>query len=98
MPGGYAVLVGAVPDAQGLPQPAIEWPLAGGFQGFGKPFADGSGFRCGTATGADADALRDLFTAATQITRWLDPTDGSMHGLTVKPLLPGDGDPCQGLV
>jgi hypothetical protein len=34
----------------------------------------------------------------TSITRWRDPADGAFHGLTVRPLMPGDRDPCEGLV
>jgi hypothetical protein len=98
VPAGYAVLVGAAPDDQGLPQQAIEWPLAGGLAAFGKPLRDGSGGRCGSATGADLGLVRPAFTAATQITPWRDPADGSLHGLVVRPLLPGDADPCEGLV
>jgi len=92
------VLVGLAPDDQGLPQPPIAWPLAAGFAGFGKPLADGSGGRCGVLTGDDAAALAALFNGATQITKWRDPVDASFHGLTVRALLPGDGDPCAGLV
>ncbi len=97
-PAGYAVLVGDAPDDQGLPQPAIPWPLDGGFAAFGKALQDGSGGRCGTITGADVGLVRPAFTAATQITPWRDATDDSLHGLVVRPLLPGDGDPCEGLV
>ena len=97
-PTGYAIFVGAVPFDEGLPQPALDWPLVVGFATFGKPFADGSGFRCGTLTGADAATVRPALEAARQTTKWRDPVDGSFHGLTVRPLFPGDGDPCQGLV
>ena len=97
-PAGYALIVGPVPDDQGLPQPAIAWPLAAGFAGFGKPLRDGSGSRCGTITGADLGAVRPALAAATQLTPWRDPLDGSLHGLVIRPLLPGDGDPCAGLV
>ncbi|HJP88528.1 MAG TPA: hypothetical protein VJ850_05795 [Candidatus Limnocylindrales bacterium] len=98
VPEGYAILVGPVPDDQGVAQPPIAWPLAAGFAQFGKPLADGSGRRCGVATGADAAGLRGAFAAATSVTKWRDPVDGSFHGLTVRSLLPGDGDPCAGLV
>ena len=97
-PAGYAILVGPAPDDQGLAQPPIAWPFEAGFVGFGKPLADGSGGRCGTVTGEEAAALRPALTRATSITRWRDPADGSFHGLTVRPLLPGDDDPCEGLV
>ena len=97
-PAGYAILVGPIPDDQGLAQPPLAWPFEAGFAGFGKPLADGSGGRCGTVTGEEAAALGPALTAATSITRWRDPADGSFHGLTVRPMLPGDGDPCEGLV
>ena len=98
-PAGYAVIAGPPPaEEPDLAQPVIAWPLAGGFGAFGKPLADGSGGRCGTVTGADAAELRPAFMAANQLTKWGDPTDGSFHGLVVRPLLPGDGDPCEGLV
>jgi hypothetical protein len=97
-PAGYAILVGPAPDDQGLAQPPMAWPFEAGFAGFGEALADGSGGRCGTVTGEEADALRPALMAATSITRWRDPTDGSFRGLTVRPLLPGDGDPCEGLV
>ena len=98
VPEGYGVIVGPVADDQGLPQPPIDWPFAGGFAAFGKPFADGTGFRCGTVTGDDAAPLRDALDVANQITPWRDTVDGSFHGLIVRPILPGDGDPCAGLV
>lgn len=98
VPAGFAVIVGPPPDQQGLAQPIIGWPLAAGFAAFGKPLADGSGSRCGTVSGDDLAALRAAFGAANQLTRWRDPADGSFYGLTVRPLLPGDGDPCEGLV
>jgi hypothetical protein len=98
VPAGYAILVGAPPDDQGLAQPRIDWPLDGGFASFGTALADGSGGRCGMVTGADAAALRPALNAANQLTEWRDPTDGTLHGLVVRPLLPGDADPCEGLV
>ncbi|HEY8238802.1 MAG TPA: hypothetical protein VIF63_05145 [Candidatus Limnocylindrales bacterium] len=95
---GYALIVGSPPDDQGLAQPPMAWPLAAGFAAFGKPLANGSGDRCGTITGTDADSIRAALGQATQITKFRDPVDGSFHGLIVRPLLPGDGDPCEGLV
>ena len=97
-PAGYAVIVGPRPDDQGLAQPVIAWPIDGGFAAFGRAVQDGSGRRCGSIKGADLGLVRPAFTAATQITPWRDPTDNSLHGLVVRPLLPGDGDPCEGLV
>jgi hypothetical protein len=98
VPAGYGLLVGEPPaEAQDLAQQAIDWPLPGGFAAFGKALSDGSGGRCGTVTGADADSLRPALNAANQLTKWRDPTHGTFHGLIVRPLLPGDGDPCEGL-
>jgi hypothetical protein len=97
-PGGFAVIVNpGQPDDQGIPQQAMAWPLAGGFGDFGDLLQDGSGGRCGLITGADVGVVRPAFAAATQTTPFRDPADGSLHGLVVRPLLPGDGDPCQGL-
>jgi hypothetical protein len=98
VPAGFAIIAGPPPDPQGLAQPPIAWPLAGGFAAFGKPVADGSGSRCGTVTGDALAALRPALAAATQITQWSDPVDGSFHGLVVRPLLPGDADACEGIV
>ncbi|NJD26736.1 MAG: hypothetical protein FIA92_00370 [Chloroflexi bacterium] len=95
VPAGFGILVGDPPEVEpGLGGPPATWPLAGGFAALGKPLADGSGDRCGTISGADAAAVWPLIQAATQITRWSDPVDGTAHGITVRPLLPGDGDPC----
>ena len=98
VPTGYAIVVGAVPDDQGLPQQPMAWPLPAGFGVFGKPLADGSGGRCGIVTGAEAAALHGPLGAANQLTPWRDPVDGSFHGLAVRQVLPGDGDVCEGLV
>jgi hypothetical protein len=98
VPAAYAVLVGVVPDDEGLSQQVIEWPFAGGFDAFGKPSADGSGLRCGTLTGEDAATFAGSLARANQLSPWRDPVDASLHGLTVRPVLPGDGDPCQGIV
>jgi hypothetical protein len=98
VPQGYAVMVGSEPDDQGLPQRPMDWLLPAGFAGFGEPLADGSGARCGIVTGADAAALHGPFGAANQLTPWRDPVDGTFHGLQVRAILPGDENPCEGLV
>ena len=98
VPQGYAIIVGPPPDDQGVTQPPIQWPLATGFAAFGNPLLDGSGGRCAVVTGQDAATLRGALAAATSVTKWRDPVDGTFHGLTVQALLPGDSDPCEGLV
>lgn len=99
VPTGWALLVGPPPaNDPNLPQPAANWPLPGGLGAFGKATSDGSGSRCGTLTGDDAAAVGGSLLAANQLTPWRDPVDGSMHGLQVRPVLPGDDDPCTGLV
>ena len=96
IPAGYAIIVGPPPDESGLAQPVVAWPLAGGFAAFGFPVADGMS-RCGLVTGDALAALRPALQAANQLTKWRDPVDGSIHGLVVRALLPGDGNPCEGL-
>lgn len=100
VPAGFAVIVGQPPaEEPGLSGPAVAWPLAAGFAALGDPLADGSGGRCGAVIGADAAAVWPALQNATTLTRWSDPVDGSLHGLVVRPILPGDeGDPCAGLV
>jgi hypothetical protein len=99
VPSGFAILVGAPPEAEaGFGGPPITWPLAAGIGSLGQPLSDGSGGRCGTVTGVDAATLWPQLQAATQITRWSDPVDGALFGITVRVLLPGDEDPCAGLV
>lgn len=96
-PTGYTVIVGPAPDQQGLEQPILGWPLEVGLAETGKPLADGSGGRCTTVTDRALAMLGPRLTSANQLTRWRDAT-GNLRGLTVRPLLPGDGDPCEGLV
>lgn len=97
VPGGYAILVGPVADDQGVPQPPMAWPL-GGLAAFGTALGDGTGGRCGIVTGQDAATLHAPLAAARQTTPWRDPADGSLRGLVVRVLLPGDSNPCEGLV
>jgi hypothetical protein len=98
-PAAYAIIVREPPAQEpGLPQPAIDWPFAVRLAQFGKALAGGVDGRCGTVTGTDVGVLRPPLAAANQLTRWRDPADGTLHGLVVRPLLPGDEDPCAGLV
>jgi hypothetical protein len=99
VPPALAILVGNPPeDDSGLGGETLDWPLAGGFAALGEPLADGSGDRCGIVAGADAVTLWPHLQAATQLTTWADPVDGTLRGILVRPMLPGDDDPCSGLV
>lgn len=102
-PVAYAVLVGPPPaeDAQ-LPQPVLAWPLTGPSSGFGDPVLGDPTLRCGTVADGEAASLGAAVAAANQLTRWRDPAapdvPEALLGLTVRPLLPGDSDPCAPLV
>ena len=92
----YAVLAGPPPaqDPQ-LGSPPLAWPFAVPAASFGDPVKGDSARRCGVARGADAGALRTALGTATQLTRWGDAASpATLVGLTIRPLVPGDDDPC----
>jgi hypothetical protein len=90
----YALLVGPPPKPDPtLPQGAVAWPLDRPVTELGRPVANGTA-RCGTISGADADALRPSLAAANQLTPWIrDPATSVAFGLVVRPLTPGE-DAC----
>ena len=94
-PVGYAILVGP-PPAPGITTPApVVFPLPGPLASFGAPVLTDASLRCGSVTGDAAALLRPILEAATQATQWVDePTTSATYGLTVRPILPGDEDPC----
>ena len=99
LPSSYAVIVGPPPE----PWPGaalLVWPITEPALGaFGAPVRGEPGTRCGIAAGDLAAALRPLFAAATQLTPFVATASASStHGLTVRPLLPGDEDPCAPIV
>ena len=95
----YAILVGPPADDQGLNHPAFTWPLDESLADFGDPIAAADGRRCGLVSGADADTLRPLLQNAKSITRWFDDGEtGAGSGLVVRPLLPGETNPCESLL
>lgn len=95
----YAILVGPPADDQGLNQRAIAWPLSDRLETFGDEIAAGDGRRCGTVDGEDAVTLRPSLEAATSISPWFDDGEADAgFGLVVRPLLPGDEDPCAALL
>ena len=94
-PVGYAILVGP-PPAPGITTPApVVFPLPGSLASFGAPVLTDARLRCGSVTGEAAALLRPALEAATSATQWVDePTTSATFGLTVRPILPGDEDPC----
>lgn len=96
----YGILVGPPPqETPGLSQEPAIWPLEPGLGRFGSPLAGDPGRRCGIVAGEAAATLRPILEAANELTPWADsPTAATRYGLTVRPLLPGDPDPCAALV
>ena len=98
-PTAYALLVGPPPpDDQNLAAAPLPWPFSVGAAEFGKPLTGQPDLRCGTVDGAEAAAFAAVVGRATQLTTWRDPAVANPIGLTVRPLLPGDEDPCAPLV
>ncbi len=91
----YALLVQPAPQADpDLPQAPADWPLDQPLVSFGGPVANGTA-RCGSVSGADADALRPLLAAANELTPWVEASDpATMFGVLVRPLTPGE-DACR---
>lgn len=99
VPGSYAMIVGPPPEPWEGETPVV-WPVADPpLDAFGAPVRGEPGTRCGIADGDLATALRPLFAEATQLTPWVaTETASATHGMTVRPLLPGDEDPCAPIV
>lgn len=77
------------PDAQGLAQQPIAWPLSTPLATFGTALPElFQGQRCGVVDGDDAEALLPLLATANSLTPWTD--DDSVFGMIVRPLLPGE--------
>ncbi|HEY6570905.1 MAG TPA: hypothetical protein VIZ22_11460 [Candidatus Limnocylindrales bacterium] len=94
-PPAYALVVGPPPDPEPpLSPPPADWPLDQPLASFGARVANGTA-RCGTVSGADADALRPALDAANQLTPWVqDPETSATFGLTVRPMVSGE-DACK---
>jgi hypothetical protein len=99
VPSSYAVIVGPPPEPWPGAAPVV-WPLAEPALGaFGAPVRGEPGTRCGIAAGDSAAALHAPFAGATQLTPFVaTSTASATRGLTVRPLLPGDEDPCAPIV
>ncbi len=99
VPAGYAVLVGPPPAEPDLPQEPAVWPLEAGLGQFGSPLVADPGRRCGVVVGEAAATLRHVLETANELTPWVSASEPeTRYGLTVRPLLPGDPDPCAPLV
>jgi len=99
VPASYAMIVGPPPEPWEGETPVV-WPVANPpLDAFGAPVRGEPGTRCGIADDDLATALRPLFAEATQLTPWVATEAASAtHGMTVRPLLPGDEDPCAPIV
>jgi len=99
VPASYAVIVGPPPEPWPGAAPMV-WPVTDpALDAFGAAVRGEPGTRCGIAAGDLAAALRPLFAGATQLTPFVATASASAtHGLTVRPLLPGDEDPCAPIV
>lgn len=99
VPDAWAAIVGPPPaDAEGLAGAPLQWPFDVPAAEFGRALSGDADRRCGTVSGADAATFGAALGNATQLTRWLDPSSAIEVGLTVRPVLPGDGDPCDPIV
>jgi len=93
-PEGYALLVGTPPpDNSGIEPQVVDWVLDTALAEIGEPIGADPFPTCGTVRGEDAATLEAAFSAANQLTMWVDDSVSEPVSMTVRPLLPGD-DPC----
>ncbi|MCU0477458.1 MAG: hypothetical protein MUE92_01735 [Chloroflexi bacterium] len=99
LPSAFAVIVGPPPEPWQGATPVV-WPVAEpALDAFGRAVRGEPGTRCGIADGDLAAVLRPLFSEASQLTPFVATASASAtHGLTVRPLVPGDEDPCANIV
>lgn len=86
------LLVEPVEDAS-LPPSFAPWPLEIPMNQFGVALVGPPPARCGVIEGDSLKAALAAFGAANELTRWTDDT-GAVFGAVVRPLLPGEADPC----
>ena len=96
-PEGYALLVGTPPpDSSDIEPQVVDWVLDTPLAEIGEPIGADPFPTCGTVRGEDAATLEAAFSAANQLTMWVDDGVSEPVSITVRPLLPGD-DPCRDL-
>jgi hypothetical protein len=86
------LLVEPINDAT-LPPSFAPWPLDVPMKQFGGEVAGSPPARCGIVEGDDLATALAAFGAANELTRWTDNTD-AVFGVVVRPLFPGEADPC----
>jgi hypothetical protein len=95
-PGRVAVLLTEPRLDATIPPSFIPWPLDEPMDKFGTVFATPEGtppVRCGVIEGDELAAALAAFRSANQLTRWTDAA-GNEYGAVVRPLFPGEPDPC----
>lgn len=79
------------PNAEGLDSEPVAWPGTTGPEEFGTS-DDIGGFRCGVASGGEAQAWLVALSQANTLTRWLH--DGHLYSVMSRPLLPDEPLEC----
>jgi hypothetical protein len=94
-PEAFSILLGPGPAEPIAGLAPMIWPLGARFAFFGDPVLTDTSLRCGTVTGVDAQVVGPSLYQAVANQAWLEsPVMSMSYGLTVRPVLPGDGDPC----
>jgi hypothetical protein len=88
-------ILAVAPEAAGAPiQPGrAAWPLDRPFAIWGDAFGGSATDRCGTVSGDDLARLLPALRTANALTRFVDAA-GAERSLVVRPLVPGEMDPC----
>ena len=69
------------------------WPLDRAFSIWGTAFGGSETDRCGTVSGDDQARLLPALRSANALTRFID-TAGAERSLVIRPVVPGEPDPC----
>jgi len=94
-PVAFSILVGLGPADPVPGLGPMVWPVEVRFAFFGDPVITDTALRCGTVTGQEAQVLGPSLYKAKANQPWIESPEMSMsYGVTVRPVLPGDGDPC----